>query len=225
MNKRYVFSLIFLIAADILAITLAIVALSQKAAGKEPENQNTVEEPVVEHTPAPIYSEIEIKEVCAAVPVEEPEEVIIETKEPSETVAPEIPYSDDIPLDYDLQLALQNACKEFSVPYALALGLIERETHFKNVIGDNGNSYGYMQVQPRWHGGRMERLGVTDLMDPVGNFRVGLDFLSEQYDIFGDLGMALTVYNMGHYPGYVTNYARDVMANYESWLEVLGFTA
>ena len=32
------------------------------------------------------------------------------------------------------------ACEEFDVPYALALGLIEKETEFRNLIGDDGAS-------------------------------------------------------------------------------------
>ena len=37
------------------------------------------------------------------------------------------------------------------------------------------------QIQKKWHWDRMERLGVTDLMGPSGNFRVGCDFLAELY--------------------------------------------
>lgn len=130
--------------------------------------------------------------------------------------------SDDIPLSYDNQVSLQEACEEFNVPYALALSLIETETNFRNVIGDNGDSTGYMQIQQRWHYDRMERLGVYDLTDPKSNFRVGLDYLSECYDIYGSWGLAVTVYNMGHNPGYITDYAYNVMSGYEKWLGVVG---
>lgn len=91
--------------------------------------------------------------------------------------------SDDVPLSYDEQKALQAVCSEFDVPYALAFGLIEKETNFRNIIGDDGASTGYMQIQKRWHYDRMERLGVTDLSDPSGNFRVGCNYLSECRDI------------------------------------------
>ncbi len=130
-------------------------------------------------------------------------------------------YNDDIPLTCEEQKWLQAACKEFDVPYALALGLIEKETHFRNVTGDDGASAGYMQIQRKWHRDRMERLGVTDLLDPEGNFRVGLDFLSELYRKYHDWTIALTVYNMGHNPGYVTNYANAVMENHARWQELV----
>jgi soluble lytic murein transglycosylase-like protein len=130
-------------------------------------------------------------------------------------------FNDAIPLSRDEQELLLDACEEFGVPYALALGLIETETNFRNITGDNGNSSGYMQIQRRFHGDRMDRLGVTDLMDPGGNFRVGLDFLTEQYNKYGDWGIALTVYNNGSYPGYITNYANVVLTRYANWQELV----
>lgn len=130
-------------------------------------------------------------------------------------------FSDDIPLSYEEQELLQSACEEFDVPYALALGLIEKETIFQNIVGDDGASTGYMQVQEKWHQDRMNRLGVTDLLDPGGNFRVGLDFLSDLYGKYNDWSVALTVYNMGHNPGYITDYAKAVMENYAHWQEII----
>lgn len=131
-------------------------------------------------------------------------------------------FSDDIPLTYEEQGCLRAACDEFEVPYSLALGLIEKETDFQNIVGDHGASTGYMQIQERWHTDRMRRLGVTDLSEPSSNFRVGLDLLSELYGKYGDWSMALTVYNMGHYPGYISEYALAVMRNHDCWQELIG---
>ena len=153
--------------------------------------------------------------------VELMEEVVEEEPESSEPVD-ETVYYDAIPLTNDEQRSLLNACKEYSVPYALALGLIDTETRFSNIYGDNGNSHGYMQIQPRWHGERMSRLGVPDLMVPEGNFMVGLDYLSELYRKYGDWGAALTAYNRGSYPGYYTYYAYDVLSNRDRWQNVVG---
>ncbi len=138
-----------------------------------------------------------------------------------EPVVEQFYHNDDIPLAYEEQEWLQTACKEFDVPYALALGLIEKETTFRNLVGDDGTSTGYMQIQKKWHWDRMERLGVTDLMEPSGNFRVGCDFLSELYGKYNDWNVALTVYNMGHDPGFVTDYAKEVMRNYARWQEII----
>lgn len=121
-------------------------------------------------------------------------------------------FREDVPLDYDTQAFLRAACDESGVEYELALAVIWRETTFRNVVGDNGNSFGYMQVQPRWHSERMARLGVTDLMDPFSNFRVGCDYLAELLEKY-ELPVALTHYNTGS-PGH-NQYADDVIGYLE----------
>lgn len=105
-------------------------------------------------------------------------------------------FRSDVPLDGDTQALLHAACEEAGITYELALAVIRQETEFRNVIGDNGDSIGYMQIQPRWHEERMERLGVTDLTDPYSNFRVGCDFLAELLSKY-TLEEALTAYNSG----------------------------
>ena len=117
-------------------------------------------------------------------------------------------FRPDVPLDGDTQALLHAACEEAGITYELALAVIRKETEFQNVMGDNGNSYGYMQIQPRWHEDRMERLGVTDLTDPYSNFRVGCDFLAELLSKY-TLEEALTAYNSGK-PGK-SEYATSVM--------------
>lgn len=103
---------------------------------------------------------------------------------------------EDIPFEPELQRLLMEACMETSCPYNVALAVIHTETRYQNLKGDGGNSFGYMQVQPRWSWDRMERMGVTDLMDPLSNFRVGCDILSEYCRRY-PLEDALSVYNTG----------------------------
>ena len=105
-------------------------------------------------------------------------------------------FRSDVPLDGETQAFLRSACEEAGITYELALAVIRQETDFRNIVGDNGDSIGYMQIQPRWHEERMERLGVTDLADPYSNFRVGCDFLSELLEKY-TLEEALTAYNSG----------------------------
>lgn len=114
----------------------------------------------------------------------------------------------DHPLSYEEQAALYGACLEFGVDFALAQAVIEQETGFANVMGDGGNAYGFFQVWPKWHKERMEELGVTDLMDPESNFRVGCSFLSECIDKYG-LEKGLGYYNSGS--AKVTGYTRAVL--------------
>lgn len=122
---------------------------------------------------------------------------------------------DDIPLSYELQALLYGACKEFGIDYPLALAMIEQETQFKNIMGDGGKAYGYFQVWIKWHEDRMAQLGVSDLMDPEGNFRVALHFMRENLDKYGSLEDALSFYNTGA-PGQ-TRYSRDVMERMQKY--------
>ena len=142
-----------------------------------------------------------IKAECLPVRDESPE------KEASE---PE--YRKDVPLDDETQRLLYEAAEESGIPYELAMAVVWQETDFRNIVGDGGDSIGYMQIQPKWHRERMERLGVSDLIDPAGNFRVGCDFLRELLDRYdGDVAAALVAYNQGSYKGTVTEYASAVL--------------
>jgi soluble lytic murein transglycosylase-like protein len=58
----------------------------------------------------------------------------------------------------------------------------------------------------------MDRLGVTDLMDPLSNFRVGCDYLAELLGKY-ELEAALTAYNTGS-PGH-NEYADTVIGYWE----------
>ena len=98
-------------------------------------------------------------------------------------------------------------------PPSIVIAMIERESRYNpNAIGDNGNSFGLMQIQPRWHTRRMEKLGCTDLFNPIQNVKVGIDYLAECFNRYGDIGKALTAYNSGSYKGIITNYAIAIMA-------------
>lgn len=151
----------------------------------------------------------------ADIPITEEDPVVVQViPEPDidgdiEAVSMEYdPVRDDVPLDAETQRLLYEACGETGIRYELALAVIWQETDFRNVIGDGGESYGYMQVQPRWHGKRMEQLGVTDLSDPYGNFLVGCDYLAELVEKH-DLTDALTKYNSGKTGD--SQYARSVL--------------
>lgn len=123
-------------------------------------------------------------------------------------------FREDVPLDSDTQAFLRAACEETGIPYELALAVIRQETEFCNVTGDDGRSVGYMQVQRRWHEDRMARLGVADLTDPYGNFRVGCDYLAELLGKY-PLEEALTAYNSGK-PGK-SAYASSVLGYMEAY--------
>lgn len=147
--------------------------------------------------------------VMAAIPETET------AQEPHLDICEDTYLRDDIPLSYELQAALYGACLEFEIEYPLALAMLEQETQFENTIGDGGNAYGYFQVWPYWHKDRMAELGVTDLMEPEGNFRVAMHFLRELLDRYGNLEDALCFYNSGEPGG--NKYSRCVLASVEKW--------
>ena len=123
----------------------------------------------------------------------------------------------DVPLDAELQFRIIGLCEERDIDPAIVMAMIWKESRFHaDSVGDGGNSLGLMQIQPRWHSKRMEKLGCTDLLDPHQNVVVGIDYLAEsirRYD--GDVAKALVAYNQGSYKGTVTAYAKSVLEKAE----------
>ena len=127
----------------------------------------------------------------------------------------------DIPLDEDLQDYILEVCHDYGVNHLIVLGMIEKESTFgPNVIGDNGEAFGLMQVQPKWHQERMGRLGVTDILDPYQNVLVGVDYFAEMLSYDRGIAWALMAYNGGATyanelidEGAISSYVTDVLDN------------
>lgn len=97
-----------------------------------------------------------------------------------------------------MQVYTYCVCKQYGVRYDLVVALIEKESGYKfDKIGDDGHSIGYMQIYEECHRDRMERLNVTDLMNPYQNVLVGIDYLSELIERYGTIQDALAAYNYG----------------------------
>lgn len=133
----------------------------------------------------------------------------------------------DIPLSDDLQIYITRLCDEYNIDPELIYAMIEREsTYNPNAMGDNGRSYGLMQIQLRYVRERMDKLGCADLLDPYDNVTVGIDLIAEYISKGYGLEWALMAYNGGEgyaysmrANGYVSNYARSVIANAEAMKE------
>ena len=122
----------------------------------------------------------------------------------------------NVPLTEELQAHIINVSKENGIDPAIVFAMAQRESNYEaDAVGDGGDSFGLLQIQVKWHWGRMQELGCTDLLDPYQNVTVGVDYLAELLDRYGDIGKALTAYNRGSYKGTVTEYAQDIitMAN------------
>lgn len=128
----------------------------------------------------------------------------------------------DVPLDHGIQKYIFTMCSECDscdLDPAIITAIIWKESEFNaDAIGDNGNSLGLMQVQPRWHSERMNKLSAPDLLDPYQNIRVGIDYLVELYSINDDLEWVLMAYNGGptyannlYNEGAISKYAIDIL--------------
>ena len=76
--------------------------------------------------------------------------------------------------------------------------IVEESGGNPNAVGDNGESIGLMQIQPKHHKKRMEELGIVSLFDPQENVILGCSILSDLYDKYGNYEDALSVYNSGN---------------------------
>lgn len=122
---------------------------------------------------------------------EKPEPMEIEPEEPEIQLY-------DVPLDEEVQVLIIEECGKREIDPVIILAMIFQESRFEtDIIGDNGQSFGLMQIQPRWNYQRMLDLDCTDLLDPRQNVMVGIDLLDELIARDKGLEWALTAYNAG----------------------------
>lgn len=121
----------------------------------------------------------------------------------------------DIPLDEELQIWVFDYCKDKHINPYLVFAMCERESNYNaNAVGDRGNSLGIMQIQPKWHQERMDRLGCTDLLNPYQNVTVGIDILLDLYSKNEDTAWVLMAYN----GGMAYAYKQDKLSEYAEYI-------
>lgn len=141
-------------------------------------------------------------------------------------------YADKGYFPEKMQIYTRCLCKQYDVPYALVLAIIEQESGYEfDKTGDGGQSKGYMQIYEKWHADRMQKLGCTDLMNPYQNVRVGIDFLSYLLKKYGTIQDTLAAYNYGEKGArehlwsngvYVYSYNTAIMQRMKEIEEVVG---
>ena len=165
------------------------------------------------------------------------ESVVVETPKPVSTPAPtpvveavetvDIPETSDtntyydIPLRRELQDHIFKECGKYGIDPTIVLGMIKRESNYKaNAVNSDGTTYGLMQVNPKWHSGRMAVLECSDLLDPYQNITVGVNYLGELFANGKSTEWTLMAYNGGvSYAnrkvsrGEISSYARGVLSN------------
>ena len=179
---------------------------------------------------------------CAAREAQEPEFLVPPAAAPVLTIQPEEPainaadlWSDDhsridvplldVPLEPETQWAIFEQCGQDTELFCAVIAIAEIESDFDpQMVGDSGNSIGMMQINTRWHTGRMEVLGVTDLADPVQCAAVAIDYLLELEEITeagpGDHRLYVG-YNAGPSKAKRTSstvYSEAVMACYQAYI-------
>lgn len=109
----------------------------------------------------------------------------------------------DVPLDKYQQQILWEACKEWNVPYELALAVCFCETEYKDLVtvitaadGTVRHYYGMMAVQLESAGSYMEKCNVEYLNSERDRLRVGCCILGEHIANYG-ITRGLMCYNMG----------------------------
>ena len=112
----------------------------------------------------------------------------------------EKPLPDPVPAtQLDTKEHIDKTAKRYGLEPGIVKALIEEESGWcASAEGDNGQSIGLMQIQPRWHKERLTRLGITNLYDPKQNVTVGCDILAELLGKYGNYKDALSVYNSGN---------------------------
>ena len=85
-------------------------------------------------------------------------------------------------------------CQDKHICPELVESIIEAESSWSPKAQD-GACIGLMQGSESWHQDRMERLGVTDLTEPYDNILVGVDYLSELFERYEDVGAVLMKWN------------------------------
>lgn len=121
--------------------------------------------------------------------------------------------------NYDLLCEKVGA--EYHICPELLEAMIEQESGGDPKAVSPGGDVGLLQVNPKWHKDRMDKLGVNDLTDPYGNVRVAADYIEELFEQYGDLPMVLMVYNgtadaeQRWTSGIYTDYANQIMARAE----------
>ena len=125
----------------------------------------------------------------------------------------------NVPLDYELQDHIFRLCEDYGVDPSIIIAMIWKESTFRvETVGDGGDSLGLMQIQPKWHQERMDRLGVLYLANPYQNVMVGIDYFAELMANGRGLEWSLMAYNGGYgyanrkvANGEVSYYARKVI--------------
>lgn len=199
---------------------ILIIALAPLYKAEQAERKAIVAEAVAEKRAEARAYEAEVRAAKESV-------ASVETSGTVSVVDVEEYWDDDIPVE------VQAAAKHYGEIYHLSPEFLEAVAYSESRYqpdASNGECVGIMQICPRWHRDRMERLGVSDeeLWTVEGSMAVAADYLAELFERYGDADPAviLMAYNGdGRLESYragaceMSAYAAEVLANAEALTE------
>lgn len=127
----------------------------------------------------------------------------------------------DLKLPEEYTQYCEEAGRIYNICPELLEAIIEAESGGDpDAVGQAGE-IGLMQIYPRYHVERSQRLNVYDLFEPEGNILVGADYLAELFAEYQDMGTVLMIYNgvedakLRGNNGDYTDYAEEIMQRVE----------
>lgn len=125
-----------------------------------------------------------------------------------------LPQTWDVPLSTELQAHIVSLCEDNNIAPEIVIAIIKRESNYNaNIVGDNGTSFGLMQIREMYHEKRMAKLGCNNLLDPFQNVTVGVNILREMMNKYDSIEEALTAYNAGCAGAYSLYFSKGIKAN------------
>lgn len=127
--------------------------------------------------------------------------------------------------EYDTYLSeeIQSVCIKYGAEYyigaELLMALCERESSGRQYAkSSTGTCLGLMQINPKWHKDRMNKLGIAeaDIYDIDANIHLAADYLAEllaEYDVFS---WALDKYNGNSKAD--SNLKNGITSKYAGWV-------
>lgn len=100
---------------------------------------------------------------------------------------------------------------QYNICPELLMAVIETESSGQ-AYATNGNCIGLMQVSSRYHGGRMQKLGVSNLYEEYDNILTAADYLAELFQKYKEPSLVLDMYNGNSKAMY--NYENGILSTY-----------
>ena len=140
------------------------------------------------------------------------------------TIETEVPkFYFDISVPKDTQDYMFELCKQYNVPVALIVAMMERESRFNPDAVSRTNDYGYMQINKGNFEWLKNTLGISNLLDPKENILCGVYIISSHLKKNNNnINNALMCYNCGaggaarlwKQGTYSTAYSRAIIERY-----------